>query len=204
MTHMELLREWWQAILATGADWVTTVATAPEVLWLWGWLVFAWRMLADWLWAVPAEWRWTGLGVIIGVAGIRWGWQWARRMVTTRHLHVQVELWRAVLALIHAGRDVDMRGMGPVDVARRELKGVFFRNQMFVVADGAVRKEMRQLIEQADDDALRFVQRPEFSHLYRLQTLVEAQIRLQPGWVRTLQWVTSDVWYQLWRRRRLR
>lgn len=136
-------------------------------------------------------------GNTLGVAG-------ARRMVTTRHLHVQVEMWRAVLALIHAGRDVDMRGMGPVDVARRELKGVFFRNQMFVVADGAVRKEMRQLIEQADDDALRFVQRPEFSHLYRLQTLVEAQIRLQPGWVRTLQWVTSDVWYQLWRRRRLR
>jgi len=201
---MELLREWWQAILATGADWVTTVATAPVVLWLWGWLVFAWSMLVDWLWAVPAEWRWTGLGVIIGVTGIRWGWRWARRMVTTRHLHVQVELWRAVLALIHAGRDVDMRGMGPVDVARRELKGVFFRNQMFVVADGAVRKEMRLLIEQADDDAARFVQRPEFSHLYRLQTLVEAQIRLQPGWVRTLQWVTSDVWYQLWRRRRLR
>lgn len=201
---MELLKEWWQAILDTGAIWVATVTTAPVVLWLWGWLVFAWSMLVDWFWAVPAGWRWIGAGVLIGVTVLRWGWRWARRLVTTRHLHVQVELWRAVLALIHAGRDVDLRGMGPVDVARRELKGVFFRNQMFVVADGAVRKEMRLLIEQADDDAARFVQRPEFSHLYRLQTLVEAQIRLQPGWVRTLQWVTSDVWYQLWRRRRLR
>jgi hypothetical protein len=198
--QMEQFREWWQTILDVFAHWVTSVSTHPVVVWAWAWVGWGGAEF----WQIPALWRWAGLGAVLTVVVVRWWWHWARRMVTQRHLHVQVELWRAVLALIHAGRDVDVRGMGPVDMARRELKGVFFRNQMFVVADVGVRKEMRTLIEQADDDALRFVQRPEFSHLYRLQTLVEAQIRQQPGWVRTLQWITSDVWYQLWRRRRLR
>jgi len=197
---MEQLKEWWQTILDVFAHWVTSVSAHPVAVWGWQWV--SWGVAA--FWQIPALWRWAGLGAVLTVVVVRWWWRWARRMISARHLHVQVELWRAVLALIHAGRDVDVRGMGPVDMARRELKGVFFRNQMFVVADVGVRKEMRTLIEQADEDAVRFVQRPEFSHLYRLQTLVEVQIRQQPGWVRNLQWITSDVWYQLWRRRRLR
>ena len=150
---MEQLRLWWQLLGDALTSWGRWVLQSAWGAWLWGWLVYGWQMFSVRFMDVPAGWRWIGAGVLIGVTVLRWGWRWARRMVTTRHLHVQVELWRAVLALIHAGRDVDLRGMGPVDVARRELKGVFFRNQMFVVADGAVRKEMRLLIEQADDDA---------------------------------------------------
>ncbi len=201
---MEQLREWWQTILEVCAGWLSHISAHPAIAWAWGWLVYGWQVFSARFMEVPAAGRWGGLVVIIIVVGLRACWVWARRAVMRHHLDVQVELWRAVLALIHAGRDVDMRGMGPVDMARRELKTAFFRNQIFIATDVAVRKEMRQLLEVVDADAARFVQRPEFGNVYRLQTLVEAQIRQQPGWVRNLQWVTSDVWYALWRRRRQR
>ncbi|MFM7679993.1 MAG: hypothetical protein ACKO83_14235 [Roseiflexaceae bacterium] len=112
--------------------------------------------------------------------------RWALRVVRRTYYHRYCDLNRHLLTVIRLGRDDGARNMAKITTARRVFRHYFYTYQLDFTPDTALRRTMRQLVNQVDADAALFQQKVELTHAYQLHTMLETQRGTYPRRIRWL------------------
>ena len=128
------------------------------------------------------------VAVIILLAVLR---RWALHVVRRTYYHRYCELNRHLLTVIRLGRDDVTRNMAKITIARRAFRHYFYTYQLDFTPDTALRRTMRELVNQVDTDAALFQQKVELTHAYTLHTMIETQRRTYPRRIRWLYRLTG-------------
>lgn len=128
------------------------------------------------------------VAIIVILAVLR---QWALEVVRRTHYHRYCDLNRYLLSVIRLGRDDGARNVAKITTARRTFRHYFYTYQLDFTSDTALRRTMRELVNQVDTDAALFQQKVELKHAYQLHTMIETQRGTYPRRIRWLYRLTG-------------
>jgi len=128
------------------------------------------------------------VAVVVVLAIVR---RWALHVVRRTHYHRYGELNRLLLTVIRLGRDDVTRNVAKITLARRTFRHYFYTYQLDFTPDTALRRTMRELVNQVDADAALFQQKVELTHAYKLHTMIETQRGTYPRRIRWLYRLTG-------------
>lgn len=129
----------------------------------------------------------TIAGIIVGVlVGLWWVRRWAGRVVRRTHYQRYCELNQYLLVVIRLGRDNAPNDVATMTTARRHFRQYFYTHQLDFTPDSELRRTMRDLVNQVDDDAALFHEKVELKNAYQLHTIIETQCAAYPRRIRWL------------------
>lgn len=174
------------------------------------WLIVTWDWVVAMLWQlwqrIPYHavvtttfQRWYGAGyltIAVVVLAVLWLLvvvrQWAVATVNRTHYNRFYMFNVYLLRVIRLGRDDVRRDEAAITAARRTFKQYFYTYQLDFTDDSDMRRAMRELVNQVDEDAALFHQKVELKRAYALHALVESQCNAFPRRIRWLYRLTGS------------